>query len=251
MVYQSLQADSYLEGDVATSLRGMVEAAKAAGATPAKYNERREKWKGEHQKLDKAAREAAAKVATQSPIHPLALCEALREAMPADTIYVEETITHSTLLQTNLMWTQPQSYFRVPGGLGQGTGVALGAKLAAPNRPVVLLVGDGSFLYNPIIQAFGATRDVHLPIVIIVFNNGKYQAMKGGHLHHYPDGVAKEVDMWHGVNIDGPNYAELVKPFGLHGQTVDKPGDLKKAIAAALDSVKGGKTSLINVMLSA
>jgi acetolactate synthase I/II/III large subunit len=251
MVYQNLQADSYVEGDVAVTLKLLLEAVKASGATAAKYNERRERWKSEHQKLDKAAREAAAKVADQSPIHPLALVEALRNEMPADTIYVEETITHSTMLQANLNWTQPQSYFRVGGGLGQGTGFALGTKLAAPKRPVVLLVGDGSFLYNPIVQAFGASKGGDLPIIMIVFNNGKYRAMQGGHLHHYPDGVAKEADLWHGVTIDGPNYAELVKPFGLHGQTVDKPGDLKRAIAASLDAVKGGKSSVMNVMLSA
>ena len=132
--------------------------------------------------------------------------------MPKDTIYVEETITHSQALQQHLPWTDPQSYFRVGGGLGQGTGYALGVKLAAQNRPVALVVGDGSFLYNPVVQALGASKNTGLPITIFVMNNRKYAAMQKGHLHHYPDGVALGADIYHGVHIDGPDYAELASP---------------------------------------
>ena len=65
----------------------------------------------------------------------------------------------------------PQSFFRSLGGLGQGIGFALGEKLAAPSRPVVLVVGDGSFLYNP--------------VAIEVLNNKMYRGMMQGHVHHY------------------------------------------------------------------
>ena len=69
----------------------------------------------------------------------------------------------------------PQSFFRGSGGLGQGIGLALGVKLAAPERPVALIVGDGTFLYNPIVQALGRIQAARLPILIVVLNNKIYE----------------------------------------------------------------------------
>ena len=74
--------------------------------------------------------------------------------------------------------------------------------------------------------------------------------MQAGHRHHYPDGVAQEADMWHGVAIDGPDYAELGKPFGFHGQKVDRPADLPDAIRNAMREVEAGKTAILNVVLT-
>jgi len=251
MVYQSLQADHYLEGEVATSLRLLVEAAKAAGIGAGKHAERREAWQREHDRIIAAERAAEAQARTaDGNVDPLALVGALREAMPGDTIYVEETITHAGMLQQHLPWSQPQSFFRAGGGLGQGLGTALGVKLGAPKRPVAALVGDGSFLYNPVVQALGASKANDLPILIIVFNNGQYRAMQTGHLHHYPDGVAQEVQMWHGVTIDGPDYGELGKPFGLPGQKVERAAELPEAIRKAIRQVEDGNTAILNVVLS-
>ena len=128
--------------------------------------------------------------------------------------------------------------------------MALGVKLGAPKRPVAALIGDGSFLYNPVVQSLGASKGNDLPIFIVVFNNGQYRAMQKGHLHHYADGVAQGADMWHGVTIDGPDYAELGKPFGFHGQRVDRPGELNGAIRTAMRAVEDGRTAILNVVLS-
>jgi len=252
MVYQSLQADHYLEGEVAASLRLLVKAAKATGVGAGKHADRRAGWQREHDRMVAAERAAEAEATAKDGgrIDPLALAGALREAMPTDAIYVEETITHSGLLQQHLPWSQPQSFFRAGGGLGQGLGTALGVRLGAGKRPVAALVGDGSFLYNPVVQALGASTGNNLPILIIVCNNGQYRAMQTGHLHHYPDGVAQAAEMWHGVTIDGPDYAELGKPFGLPGQKVERAADLPGAICNAVREVAGGKTAILNVVLS-
>ena len=250
MVYQSLQADHYLEGEVATSLHLLIEAAKAAGVGVAVHADRRARWQREHDRIVAAERAAEAQAKDGARIDPLALVGALREAMPTDAIYVEETITHAGMLQQHLPWTEPQSFFRVGGGLGQGLGMALGVKLGAPKRPVAALIGDGSFLYNPVVQSLGASKGNDLPIFIVVFNNGQYRAMQKGHLHHYADGVAQGADIWHGVTIDGPDYAELGKPFGFHGQRVDRPGELKGAIRTAMRAVEDGRTAILNLVPS-
>ncbi len=250
MVYQSQQADHYLEGGIAGSLQLLLEAAKAAGVSASRFAERRRRWQGEHERMVAAQLAAEAKAKAADKIEPLALVAALREAMPADAIYVEETITHSGMLRQHLPWSQPRSFFRPGGGLGQGLGTALGVKLGAPERPVAALIGDGSFLYNPVTQALGASRASGLPILIVVFNNGQYRAMQTGHLHHYPDGVAQAADMWHGVTIEGPDYAELGKPFGFHGKKVERPAELPDAIRNAMRAVNDGRTAILNVVLN-
>ena len=56
--------------------------------------------------------------------------------------------------------------------------------------------------------------------------------------------------MWHGVTIDGPDYAEFGKPFGFPGQKVEDPAELPGAIRNAMRAVEDGKTAILNVVLS-
>jgi acetolactate synthase I/II/III large subunit len=163
----------------------------------------------EHEKVMKATRADQQRVANPDTIDPVTLFATLGEVMPQNTIYVDETITAQFMIRQHLPIHMPQSFFRTWGGLGQGIGFALGVKLAAPSRPVVLVVGDGSFLYNPIVQAFGASKQHCLPITIVVLNNKMYRAMMQGHVKYYADGVAANKDFLYGVKIDGPSYSEL------------------------------------------
>ena len=93
--------------------------------------------------------------------------------MPEETVYIDEVTTHTSLLREHLNLKQPQTLFTRQGGLGQGLGISLGVKLAFQDRPVVTLIGDGAFLYNPALGSLGASRDFELPIMTVVFNNKK------------------------------------------------------------------------------
>ncbi len=250
MVYQNLHADLYLEGGIAESLKLLVAAAKSAKIDTGAVNARRQRFTREHESYVAGLRAEREKARNGSGIDPLSLVGALGDVMPADTIYVDETITHSPMLRQHLPQTMPQSFFRGSGGLGQGIGTALGIKLGAPKRPVALLVGDGSFLYNPIIQALGASKRHGLPIIIVILNNKKYEAMRKGHFHHYPDGASASKDLHFGVTIDGPDYEQLGSHFGFHGQRVEALAELKGALQSALAATKAGKTSILNVMVS-
>jgi acetolactate synthase-1/2/3 large subunit len=115
---------------------------------------------------------------------------------------------------------------------------------------VVLLVGDGSFLYNPIIQALGAAKRHELPIAIVILNNKKYEAMRKGHVHHYPDGVSASKDLHYGVTIDGPDYEQLGSHFGFHGQRVEKSAELPGALRGALAAIKDGRTAILNACVT-
>ncbi|MCH7494103.1 class I tRNA ligase family protein, partial [bacterium] len=191
-------ADLYLEGDLSLTLQLLTQAVNSNGAKGNGYAGNGGVWE--------KYRAISDGLADASPIDPRVLCNALNEAMPSDTIYIDETIVHRGQILRRINWDNPQSYLRPTGGLGQGLGTALGVKLASPDRPVVALMGDGSLLYNPITQALGVARESSLPIMIVVFNNASYAAMKNLHLSFYPDGDAAKSGIFHGVHIPGPDY---------------------------------------------
>ena len=252
MIYQQLHADLYLEGDIAASLQSLAQAARAAKIDADAVQKRREKWTREHEAFIAGlkAEKAKARSGNGKAIDPLDLIATLGETMPADTIYVDETILHGPVLRQHLPFTTPQSFFRGFGGLGQGIGTALGVKLAAPKRPVALLIGDGGFLYNPVIQALGASKQHNLPILIVVFNNKGYMAMKKGHVHHYAGGAAESANLYYGSQLNGPDYEALGSHFGLHGERVEQPEKLKGALQTAMKKVQDGTAAILNVVVS-
>ncbi len=250
MVYQNHKAEHFLEGDPVAALGMLVETIGKAGVDPGKIEQRMARAREFHDKLTGDYQAAVAEAAKSSPLHPITLFDALGRTLPEDTIYTDETITHRGLLNRYLRWNKPQNYFRAPSGLGQGLGVSLGIKLAAPTRPVVSIIGDGSFCYNPVLQALSLAKDADLPILIMIMNNGAYQAMENDHRSYYPDGVAATNDKFYGAPLSAPEYTELGAPFGFHGRKVDDPADLEAALTECMDAVQGGTTSILDVVLS-
>ncbi len=251
MVYQNLFADRYVEGDITLALGLLVEALRpmASQHEPA-IEARRQAWTEEHDHLEEATYAAESAASASSPIDPAWLCAVLSDVMPDDVVYAEEVTTHRGTVGRHLRWDGPQSYYKTNGGLGQGLGLALGVKLAKPDQPVVALMGDGGFLYNPVTQAFGVACEADLPFMTVLFNNGCYEAMKGNHLAYYPDGDAARANIWHGVHIPGPDYAKLVDPFGGYGERVEDPAQLAQALRNGLQAVQEGRIALIDVALN-
>lgn len=251
MVYQNLFADRYVEGDITLALGLLVEALRpmASQHEPA-IEARRQAWAEEHDRLEEATYAAESAASASSPIDPAWLCAVLSDVMPDDVVYAEEVTTHRGAVGRHVRWDRPQSYYKTNGGLGQGLGLALGVKLAKPDQPVVALMGDGGFLYNPVTQAFGVACEADLPFMTVLFNNGCYEAMKGNHLAYYPDGNAARSNIWHGVHIPGPDYAKLVDPFGGYGERVEDPAQLAQALRNGLQAVQEGRIALIDVALN-
>ena len=250
IVYQVLHADAYLEGEIAATLRGLVKASRFNLDTGVVAQRNRRL----HELHDQLAAEAAADEAkaaenTETITAPL-LVQVLREELGSETVFVDETITHSRAVQRHLRWNEPDSWFYVQGGLGQGTGVALGVKLAAPTRPVTYLVGDGSFLYNPIVQALMASKDMQLPLLVVIFNNRQYLSMKFNHLRFYPDGAAVAGNDFDGVDLSTqPPLSRFGEPHGMPGWEVSEPAKLREAVREARHTVAGGTTAIVNVAL--
>jgi acetolactate synthase-1/2/3 large subunit len=248
IVYQVLHADRYLEGEVGTTLAAL-HAAVAGGADQTLTESRRSRWTAAHNELAAGieADEQKAEANTEK-ITPALLVKVLREELDDETVFVDETITHSRIIQRHLRWNAPDKWFYVQGGLGQGTGVALGVKKALPEKPVVFTVGDGSFLYNPIVQALMASKDLKLPLLIVVFNNRQYLSMKFNHLRFYPDGAAVAGNDFDGVDLSTqPPLSEFGAPFGMPGYEVSNPSQLRTVIREAAAVVAGGSTAIVNV----
>jgi acetolactate synthase-1/2/3 large subunit len=250
LAYQALHADHYLEGDCATALRALLAAARPHANEAQTIAARRARWSAAHDSLRARLAAQRAQSLAAPDIDAVALAAVAAKLLPADAIVCDETITHMPAMRPHLPLNAPRSFFRVTGGaLGQGIAAALGAKLAAPERPVVLFIGDGSFLYNPIVQALGASKAHKLPIVIVVCDNRRYEAMRKGHVLYYAGGAAETSRHHHGVEIEGPEYHELGRSFGMAGEKAERLADLEPAFARALAQAKGGRTAILNVQL--
>ncbi|MEV0616391.1 thiamine pyrophosphate-dependent enzyme [Nonomuraea sp. NPDC050404] len=255
LAYQVLHADLYLEGGLTATLLELTRLARMTPPPEPVLSRRREAQLARH-----AAETAAIAAAEQRAVHtkenaagidPILVAATLRDLLDDDAIVVDETITHSRIVARHMPRTSPDSYFYVQGGLGQGIAVALGVKLAAPRRPVVLTIGDGAFLYNPVIPSLEAARRYGLPLLIVIFNNRQYRSMKLNHLRFYPDGAAVQTGEFLGTDLSGqPEAARFAEPFGMHAETVEHAGDLPAALSRALKSVRDGTTAVVDVTVS-
>jgi acetolactate synthase-1/2/3 large subunit len=179
------------------------------------------------------------------------IAQELNAVLPADAIVVNETISHRGDIMKRLDKLGPGSFFEASyGGLGMGTGTALGVKYAQPQRPVALLIGDGSFYYNPVPAAFGACQEHGLPLLVVLFDNAGYFSQKNDVVREYPQGSAVKTNQFIGTSITpSPDYAMLAKAFGGHGEKVEKPADVRAALQRGLDAVAKGQLALVHMVL--
>ena len=246
MVYQSHQADMYLEGNAAQTLRDLAATAKLDKAA---VEARRKNLAAAHDALAEKRNAAQAAARTKTPIDPVWVCASLNAVLPKDTIYIDEVTTHTATLRQQLVWNDPQCLFTRQGGLGQGLGLSLGIKLGKPERQVVTLIGDGAFLYNPVLGSLGAARDYKLPTMTVIFNNKKYAAMQGMHQKMYPDGIAAEIDLYHGTHITAPDFVKVAESVGGYGEQVTDPEKLQDALKRGLEANGSGNPAIIDVIV--
>ncbi|MEV5529923.1 thiamine pyrophosphate-dependent enzyme [Streptomyces prunicolor] len=250
VVYQVLFADKYLEGNVANTLRQLAKRAK--DLDEAAVAVRRAAQEQRHADEQAAIAAAEAKAAQAEGVDPVLVAATLRKLLDGQGgIVVDETITHSRVVKRHVQTADPDSYFYVQGGLGQGIAVALGVKLAAQERPVVLTIGDGAFAYNPVIPSYDASNAYELPLLIVVFNNRVYKSMNMNHRRFYPEGAAADTGEWLGTDLHRlPRLAAFAEPFGMHTETVDAPEALTPALERALKAVAEGTTAVVDVLVT-
>jgi acetolactate synthase-1/2/3 large subunit len=250
LVYQVTGAEHSLEGDVAITLRLLIGALRSMKLDGAAIAARRARWKAQHDRLRQRLEAAELKAAAESTITVPLVARLMREAAP-DAIYVDETIVHARLIREHINWDEPFGFFRAPSGLGQGMGYALGIKLALPKRPVVVTIGDGTFLYNPVLPALAFADEHKLPLLILVFNNAKYAAMQYYHDKFYPSGTAIAAKDYYGVDLKGVKYEQAAATVDGYSSRVETPAELRTALGEALRCLASGKSAIINMIMPA
>jgi acetolactate synthase-1/2/3 large subunit len=166
----------------------------------------------------------------QLPVHPLRLCHELRAVLPREAILV--TDGHEILnfgRQSIPVYAPGTSLNAGPHGcMGIGIPFGIGAKVAAPDRPVVVLSGDGAFGWNGM-EMDTAIRH-RLNIAVVLSNNAGFTSKRTG------GNVGRELG-WQ-------RYDKLVEALGGYGEFVEKPAEIRPALERAF---RAGKPSLVNV----
>jgi acetolactate synthase I/II/III large subunit len=250
--YYGYQSDLCLTGEIESSLEHLLAALKkkVSKGDPARAR-RAEELKAKNDARRKKWRDEAIALANQKPMDTRWVAHEISQVLPKDAMVVEETITHRLAVHRYLDNLTPGSYFNgCIGGLGTGLATALGVKAANPKRPVICLIGDGSFNYDPSPAAFGAAQEHNLPFLTIMFNNQGYLSQKSGVPKYYPGGWAVKSNNFSGLHIAPcPEYAQLMKAFDGYGEKVEEPGEVRKAVERGLRAIAGGQSALIDVRL--
>jgi acetolactate synthase I/II/III large subunit len=253
MAYQVLTADHYVGGAMAPTLRAIIARLGEWGVDENAVTARRERLTAAHAAAETVRRAAESKalLATEGPVDPVAVAATLRELIGDDALVVDETITHSRVITRHLMAGAPGRYSYVQGGLGQGLGVALGAKLAAGGRLVVQTVGDGTWLYNPVPPGLMASAQYGLPLLVVIFNNKKYLSMRFNLTRAYPRGSYVRDGSGYGVDLSAqPDAAAVAVACGAAGFTVTTTPELAPTLEKAIATVRAGQTAVVNVHLT-
>ena len=163
----------------------------------------------------------------------------LRSALPRETIIVSDLTVVAYWCHHLLDVFEPRTYFTSMGfgTLGFGLPAAIGAKLAVPERPVVVLAGDGGFQFT--CQELGTAVQFGVPLVVIVFDDNGYGVLRPQQEGRY--------GRTHAADLVNPDFVALAQAFGASGRRVEAVGELGAAIRSALDA---DGPSLIEVPVS-
>jgi acetolactate synthase I/II/III large subunit len=187
---------------------------------------------------EKRAAEAEQLNDDRAPLHPLRLYKELGEVLDRDAIIIGDGgdfVSYAGRVIDSYQpgcWLDPGPF----GCLGSGPGYALAAKLAHPERQVVLLLGDGAFGFSG--MEFDTLARHGVNAVGVMGNNGIWGLEK--HPMEFLYGYSVAADL-----VPERRYDKVVEALGGHGELVRTPGELKPALARAFEA---GKPALVNVL---
>lgn len=160
---------------------------------------------------------------------------ALRKIFPRDTIVVVGSGNTQGAVKQTFPVYEPRTHLTSGGfsSMGWAVPAAIGAKLAAPHRPVVCVLGDGDFLMTSQEIAICVTNNI--PVVFIVQNNAGYMSIRGGQRKQTSRHIGTEFNHPDGTPYS-PDFETLGKAFGLKSFRVNSNDELEPILQEALDS---------------
>ena len=150
---------------------------------------------------------------------------AIRAAIPDDGIFIEGMNQMGYYSRNYYPVYEPRSYLISAGNLGVAFPIALGAKIAKPNKAVVVASGDGGFLYNS--QELATAVQYGINVVVIVFNDNAYGNVLRAQIEQFDGHVL-------GTELYNPDFVKLAEAYGVRGVRVHDADQLESALREAL-----------------
>jgi acetolactate synthase-1/2/3 large subunit len=220
-------------GDLPATLSDIVEAAGGKALASEPWIARLRAGESERRAGERAELED-----DRAPLHPMRLYAELATVLDRDAIVVGDGgdfVSYAGRVVDSFepgCWLDPGPF----GCLGAGPGYALAAKLAHPERQVVLLLGDGAFGFAGL--EFDTLARHGVNIVGVMGNNGIWALEK--HPMEFLYGYSVAADL-----RPATRYDQVVEALGGHGELVERPQDLRAALERALSA---GRPALVNVL---
>jgi acetolactate synthase I/II/III large subunit len=170
-----------------------------------------------------------------------------------DTIVLNEGITNYPTIANHMRMSRPGSMLASgAGSLGWNGGAAIGAKMAAPDKTVVAMTGDGSYMFSIPSTVHWMAKKYATPFLQIVFNNRGWKAPRFSALSVHPDGYASRAnDLDLGFDPP-PDYSGIAAAAGgAFALKVERAEDLEAAVAEGFDQVRNhGRAAVLDVWLA-
>lgn len=245
-----INASASWMADSLTALRQLNARLEAVSVDDEAGRRRRAHYARRH--AERASRLAAAERPDGTRITPEYLTACVRAQIDDDTIVLNEGITNYHTVFDHLGRSRPGTMLTSGGSsLGWNGGAAIGVKLAAPDRTVVSLTGDGSYMFSVPSSVHWMARRYKTPFLQLVYNNRGWKAPKLSALAVHPDGYASRADDLD-VSFDPPpDYAGIAAAAGgAFARKVERAQDVEDAIAAGLRAVREeGRAAVLDVVL--
>jgi acetolactate synthase-1/2/3 large subunit len=223
--------DIGIVGDAKLTLRELNDALRARQAKPAPSRaEAIARGKAEWQtELAKEQRNSG------KPIHPARLLNEISAVASPDTIFVTDVGWNKNGAGQQLVARQPQRFITSGGmaTMGFAPAAAIGAKIGAPDKPVMCLVGDGGFL--SVAGALTTSVELGIPVVWVLFNNFCFSTIRTVGTTYFNNAYGTEFTTPDGKPYN-PDFVKLAEAFGIAAARVQDPDDLPQALRTAVSS---------------
>jgi thiamine pyrophosphate-dependent acetolactate synthase large subunit-like protein len=190
-------------------------------------------------RADCAAEQEAAVREDAEPIQSQFVARAIRKVLPRNGLLVVDAGNGGKHVRTYFKTYEPGTFMSIDdwASVGGSLPIALGAKLARPDRPVLCASGDMGAMCN-IGELETAVRE-NIPVVYVVFNDQGLGNERAFQNEHYGG-------RFYAVDYQNPDFGALARVFGAHGEQVRHPRNLEGALQRAFDS---GKPALVDVLI--
>lgn len=234
----SLSPDIGMSGDLGAVIDDLrAEVDRRGGLAAAERDARAKRLAQLHERYEAArARErqrADAAAQSTGAVSLAQLSAALGRALPAGALVFDEAVSSSRIFLRQTPFGEDARVYRSSGGaLGWALPAAVGAKIARPDRPVIALVGDGSFHFTP--QALWTAAREGAPIVVLVVDNSGYLAVKRAIERHLR--VSEDPREHPGTLLPSLDHAGVATGYGAHATICNDADEAGAAIQAGFSS---------------